>query len=524
MPSVLPCSEEDFAASFDDAVALLPALAEAKLEDAMTGLFSFTADGFPLVGEAEAARGLFVAEAVWVTHAFGVARAAAAMVRGQAPAVDLHECDLGRFERPLRAKAYFMPRAIRSFVEVYDIIHPLQPILEPRGVRTSPFVSREVALGAEMTEANGWERPQWYEANAGEVARWRVPSRQGWSARFWSPIVGAEHQAARQRVALFDMTPLRRLEVSGPGALRFLEQVTTGRVDRANGSVVYALMLDDGAHVLSDLTIARLGACRFQVGTNSPADEAWMLRHAPDDGTVTLRDITGGTCCAGLWGPAAKTLLARLTPADLDDGSLRYFRCREINVGEVPVTAMRLSYVGEAGYELYTSADYGLRLWDLLYGAGEDLGILAAGRGAFEGMRIEKGYRSYGRDVTAEHHPDEVGLSFAVHFGEHDFIGRSALAQRTAASVDDVLCCCTLDDDTAVVMGKEPVFSGGNPVGYVTSAAYGYSVGRTIAYAFLAVALAGPGTALEIEYFGERLAAHVVTEPCFDPQGSRVRG
>jgi glycine cleavage system aminomethyltransferase T len=248
-----------------------------------------------------------------------------------------------------------------------------------------------------------------------------------------------------------------------------------------------------------------------------------MLRHVPDDGTVALRDITGGTCCAGLWGPAAKTLLARLTPADLDDGSLRYFRCREIIVGEVPVTAMRLSYVGEAGYELYTSADYGLRLWDLLYGAGEDLGILAAGRGAFEGMRIEKGYRSYGRDVTAEHHPDEVGLSFAVHLGDHDFIGRPAWEKRTAASVEDVLCCCTLDDDTAIVMGKEPVFSRSDPVGYVTSAAYGYSVGRTIAYVFLPVALARPGEAVEIEYFGERLPAHVVTEPCFDPQGSRVR-
>ncbi len=194
-----------------------------------------------------------------------------------------------------------MPRAVRSFVEVYDIIHPLQPIAEPRGVRTSPFASRQVALGAEMTEANGWERPQWYEANAGEVARWRIPSRQGWSARFWSPIVGAEHQAARHRVALFDMTPLRRLEVSGPGALSFLEQVTTGRVDRAPGSIVYALMLDDGAHVLSDVTIARLGASRFQVGTNSPSDEAWMVRHVPGDGSVTVRDITGGTCCAGLW-------------------------------------------------------------------------------------------------------------------------------------------------------------------------------------------------------------------------------
>jgi glycine cleavage system aminomethyltransferase T len=216
-------------------------------------------------------------------------------------------------------------------------------------------------------------------------------------------------------------------------------------------------------------------------------------------------------------------LLARLTSADLDDGTLRYFRCREINVGGAPVTAMQLSYVGEAGYELYTSADYGLHLWDLLYGAGQDLGILAAGRGAFEGMRIEKGYRSYGRDVTGEHHPDEVGLSFAVHLGDHDFIGRSAWEQRTAASVEDVLCCCTLDDDTAIVMGKEPVFSNGNPVGYVTSAAYGYSVGRTIAYVFMPVALARPGEPIEIEYFGERLSAHVVTEPCFDPEGSRVR-
>jgi len=348
-----------------------------------------------------------------------------------------------------------------------------------------------------------------------------VPPRDEWSARYWSPIAAAEAAATRQRVAMYDMTPLKRLEVSGPGALDFLQRMTTNNLAKSVGSVTYTLMLDHDGGVRSDLTVARLGEHVFQVGANGPLDEDWLRRHAPAG--VSVRDITAGTCCIGLWGPLARDLLQPLTRTDFSHAALKYFRGTHAYVGEVPVTALRLSYVGELGWELYTSADLGLKLWDTLWQAGASLGVVAAGRSAFNSLRLEKGYRAWGTDMTTEHDPYEAGLGFAVRMDKGDFIGRAAIEGRSEETARRRLTCLTLDDPAAVVLGKEPVFADGSPAGYVTSASYGYTVGRTVVYAWLPAALATPGTALAVEYFGERLPATVRAEPLFDPQMERIR-
>jgi dimethylglycine oxidase len=515
MPSVRPFTEDDFAEAWRETRALLPATRDAVIEEGINGLFSFTTDDMPLLGPSRDVEGFWVAEAVWVTHSAGVGRAMAEWIAdGYCSSFDLHECDVNRFEAHQLAPEYVRQRACQNFVEVYDIKHPLQPMADPRPLRTSPFRPRQQELGAFFLEANGWERPQWYEANAGLVAGRDIPRPDDWAARYWSPIIAAEAQVTREAVALYDMTALKRLDVTGPGAAAFLQRMVTGDVDKSVGSVTYCLLLDHDGGVRSDVTVARLGRHAYQVGVNGALDLDWLARHLPDDGTVQVRDSTAGTCCVGVWGPRARDLVQPLT--DLDLTGLRYFRGATGHVGHVPVTALRLSYVGELGWELYTTADMGLKLWDTLFAAGRDHGVIAAGRGAFNSLRLEKGYRAFGVDMTYEHSPDEAGLGFAVRKAKPDFLGKEATRQGKRR-----LACLVLD---AHVLGREPVYDGDDPVGYVTSAAYGYTVGTGIAYAWLPAELATPGRTVHIGYFDRRIPATVAEEPLFDPAMTRLRG
>ncbi|SEF12867.1 Glycine cleavage system T protein (aminomethyltransferase) [Streptomyces sp. 2112.3] len=533
MPSSLPFTEDDFAPSWQDSIQLLPALGASRVAEGFNGVFSFTPDGMPVLGESRELRGFWLAEAVWVTHSAGVAKAVAEWMTDGRPGIDIHECDLYRFEDAQRSPAYVADRGAQSFIEVYDVIHPLQPMEQPRPLRTSPFYPRQQELGAYFLEAGGWERPHWYEANAPLAEGLDLPERDAWSARYWSPIAAAEARATREKVALYDMTPLRRLEVTGPGALAFLQRMTSNNLAKKPGAVTYTLLLDETGGIRSDLTVARLAPDRFQVGANSAADLDWLLRHAPDGGSsrsseaesggVRVRDITSGTCCIGVWGPLARDLVQPLTRDDFSHEAFGYFRAKQTYLGHVPVTALRLSYVGELGWELYTTADLGLRLWDTLWEAGREHGVIAAGRSAFNSLRLEKGYRSWGHDMTTEHDPYEAGVGFAVRPAKGDFLGRDALQGRSEETVARKLTCLTLDDPEAIVLGKEPVHVDGSPAGYITSAAYGYTLGRGIAYAWLPAAAAVPGTPVHIEYFGEKIPATVAREPLFDPQMARIR-
>lgn len=524
MPSVLPFTEEDFAPAWEETNRLLPCTREAKVEDGINGLFSFTPDDMPLLGPSRQVQGFWVAEAVWVAHSAGVGRGMAEwLTDGYCSSFDLHACDVNRFEPHQLAPSYVLARGCQNFAEVYDIKHPLQPMEAPRPLRTTPYYERQQALGAFFLEASGWERAHWYEANAGLTAGRDIAPPDDWAARYWSPVIAAEAQYTREAVALYDMSTLKRLEVSGPGAAAFLQEACTGNVDKAPGSVTYCLLLDVDGGIRSDITVARLGSDHFQVGVNGNLDLDWLTRRLPADGSVTVRDITAGTCCLGLWGPKARDVLQPLTETDFSVTGLKYFRGTPAYIGNVPVTALRLSYVGELGWELYTTADMGRALWDTLWDAGRPHGLIAAGRGAFNSLRLEKGYRSFGTDMTFEHDPYEAGLGFAVKTGKPDFIGRDAVLRRRD-SVRRRLCCLTLDEPGAVVMGGEPVYADGRCCGYVTSAAYGYTIGKGIAYAWLPAGLAGPGTAVRIGYFDARLPATVTPEPLFDPDMTRLRG
>ncbi|GII89924.1 GcvT family protein [Sinosporangium siamense] len=509
-----PFTEKDFVPAWHEAVALLPELGTGTYSGGVNGVSSFTPDGFPLVGEAAELEGFWLAEAVRVTHSAGVARALAEWLVDGFSSFDLHECELGRFEPVQLSPSYVEERGMAMFAEAYDIVHPLRPIKSPRPLRTSPFHERHRELGAVFLEGAGWEQPHWFEANAhldrnaaGEAAR------DAWAARHWSPVAAAEARAARERVALFDMTPLTRIEVAGPGAVKYLQWISTNNVAKPPGSVTYTLLLDASGGIRSDLTVARLADDLFQIGANGSLDLEWLRRHAPDD--VYIRDITSGTCCVGVWGPHARNLLAPITDMDVSADAFPYFAVRSGHVGEVPVRAMRISLVGELGWELYTTADLGLRLWDTLWAAGAPLGVAAAGRAAFTSLRLEKGYRRWGVDMTPEHTPYEAGLAFALRT-DKEFVGRSALGAAPQRRLVPLLT-------SQVVMGAEPVRAGGEVIGHVTSAAYGHTIDRPIAYAWLATPYAVVDTEVEVDYFDRKVKAIVAAEPLYDPAREKIR-
>ena len=533
MPSRLDFTVEDFLPAWEDSKELLPALRSAQIEDGFNGIFSFTPDGGPLMGESAEVEGFFVAEAVWVTHSAGVARAMAEMLIEGQSRTDLHGCELTRFEKVQTSDQYVSETSQQNFVEIYDILHPLQPRESPRELRVSPFNVRQKELGAFFLESAGWERPHWFEANRGLLeelpAQWQAPERDEWSAMFHSAISAAEAWKTRTAVGLYDMTPLKRLSVTGPGALALLQRLSTGNIAKKPGAVTYCLLLAADGGIRSDVTVARLGDEDFQLGVNSNVDfdylrvEARRQSAADPARWAHVSDITGSTCCIGLWGPLAREVIGKVSNDDLSNDGLKYFRTKEISVGGIPVTAMRLSYVGELGWELYTTAEYGLKLWDLLFEAGREHGIIAAGRGAFNSMRLEKGYRLWGTDMTSQHHPYEAGLGFSVAKDKQGFVGCEALAGRKEQPATRALRCLTVDDGTSMVLGKEPVYVNGEAAGYVTSAAYGYSVRKPIAYAWLPAGV-GIGDSVELEYFGKRIAATVTAEPLFDPGMERLRG
>ena len=533
MPSRLEFTPEDFEPAWKASQELLPGLRDSEIADGFNGIFSFTPDGGAIVGQSPDVDGFWVAEAVWVTHSAGIARAVAEVLTTGRSQIDLAECEVSRFEDVQFARSYVEETSQQNFVEIYDILHPLQPKESPRGLRVSPFHARQRELGAFFLEGGAWERPYWYESNAALLdqlpAEWRPVERDAWSSRFYSPIAAAEAWKTRTAVAMYDMTPLRRLEVSGPGAVDLLQRLCTGDVSKKPGAVTYTLLLDEHGGIRSDITVARLDEETFQVGANGPVDLVYLSREARRQRRdtphrwVQVRDITGGTCCIGLWGPLARDLVTSISDDDFSNDGLRFFRAKKATIGGVPVTAMRLSYVGELGWEIYTTADNGQRLWDVLWQAGQAFGVVAAGRTAFNALRLEKGFRSWGADMTTEHDPFEAGVGFAVRAAKEAFVGKEALEGRSEATSTRRLRCLTVDDGQSVVLGKEPVFHNGEPVGYVTSAAFGYTIGKPIAYAYLPSSVA-EGDVVEISYFGQQVKATVTPEPLYDPQMTRLRG
>ena len=503
-----------------NAIERVPDLADAEVIRLINGPEAFTPDGEFILGPSDV-RGFWVAAgfcAHGLAGAGGMGRLVAEWIVEGVPSLDVWEMDSRRFGRHYESREYTLARTMEIYSTYYDVRYPGHEREAGRPLRVSPTYSRTRELGAAFGEKSGWERVNWFESNAAQGDESLRP--RGWAGRLWSPAIGAEHVACRTTAALFDETSFAKIEVAGADAPDFLERLCGNRVARAVGAITYTQMLNQRGGVECDFTVTRLAEDRFRIVTGTAFgrhDLAWIRMHAPD--TVQVEDVTSKYACLGLWGPAAREILQPLTTEEL---SFRYMRACELAVGPVPCLALRVTYVGELGWELYCPMEFGLRLWDTIWAAGREHGLVAGGYKAIDSLRLEKGYRVWGSDVTPEDTPFEAGLGFAVKLDKGEFIGRDALLDRQEP--ERRLACLVLDHPRAVALGSEPVRVAGELVGRVTSGGYGYTVERSIAYAYLPSAAAKPGTSVAVEIFGEWIPGSVAEEPLFDPAGERVRG
>jgi 4-methylaminobutanoate oxidase (formaldehyde-forming) len=509
-----------------NAIVRTPTLKDASVVRLVNGPEAFTPDGEFILGPTEV-RGFWVAAgfcAHGLAGAGGMGRLVAEWIVDGRPHLDAWEMDSRRFGRHYISREYTLARTREVYSTYYDVKYPGHERRAGRPLRLSPAYSRLQELGAAFGEKSGWERANWFEPNAARGDESLRP--RGWAGRLWSPAIEAEHRACREAAALFDFTSFAKIEVRGRGAAEFLERLTDNRVARAVGALTYTQMLNDGGGIECDFTVTRLAEDRFRIVTGTAFgqhDLYWIRDHVPDDGSVQVEDVTSSLACIGLWGPAARRILQPLTTTDMSNQAFPYMTAQQLAVGSVPCFALRVTYVGELGWELYCPSEFGLRLWDTIWDAGRGHGLSPAGYKAVDSLRLEKGYRVWGADIGPENNPYEAGLGFTVKLDKGDFIGRDALLKAREAQPETRLACLVLDDPRSVALGSEPVRIAGEVTGRVTSGGYGYTVGHSIAYAYVPAA-ARPGTAVEVEIFGTWVPGSVAEEPLFDPKGARVRG
>ena len=515
-PSKLPFTQLDWDQAWAETLEIMPVLSGLKYEQAYNGVFPYSSDGLPLMGPAPSVDGLWVLECLWATHSIGAARSLAQAICGIAPEIDFAPADLTRFDDAELIQADYEQRCDNAYIDTYAIHHPAEPSTSPRGVRMSPFYDEQEKLGAAFFDTSGWERPRWFESNAGLLAGLSVPMRDAWSSKFWSPIAGAEHLKTREIAGVFDMTSLRRINVTGPDAAKFLNYAAARNVARGTGTVTYTMLLDHNGGIVSDVTISQLSEDRFFIGGNSPRDVVW-LKSISAGYDVHIEDVTNATTCIAVWGPQAREILAPITDTDLTNETFKYFTAKETAVSGVAVTAVRVSYVGELGWELACNASGGTQLWKEIMQQANRVGAVPAGRSALTSLRLEKGYRAWGSDMSREDTPTSAGLEFAVRSdGEH--LGLSAANRETGRRLRTL----QLREVDLVPTAGQPLFIAGKNAGYITSAEFGWSLGFPVALGWLPADTA-QGDVVQVSCGGRVVDAEVMPDAVFDPTGSRIR-
>jgi glycine cleavage system aminomethyltransferase T/glycine/D-amino acid oxidase-like deaminating enzyme len=549
-PTELPFTRKDFDLQLEQALELMPEILgneQVGIRYSINGLLSLTPDGFPILGETPEVRGLWSVAAVWVKEGPGIGRAVAEWMTDGNPEIDPSSSDIARFYPHQKTKTHIKARSAEGFNKTYGIVHPREQWASNRNVRLSPFYEREKALGAVFFEAMGWERPMWYESNAKRMAEYgdRIMQRASeWDARWWSPIINAEHLVMREGVGMVDLSAFAIFDIQGAGALDFMQKMAVNQLDVPIGRVTYTNFLTANGGIKSDLTIMRLGQNYFRVVTGAfdgMRDKKWLTDHLPDDGSVTLTDVTSAWATLGVWGPKSRELLQLLTETDFSDKAFPFATCKWVEFGPVPTFASRISYVGELGWELYVPFEQGARLWDMVWEAGQAFGIAPVGIGVYGTTgRLEKSYRLYGNELEQEYSLVEAGMT-RPQVKSQDFIGKEAYLKQRAAPPTDILCSLTVDDNSSAsgvkrfMQGREPILDlDGKPLvdvrgrrSYVTSAGSGPSLGKYILMSYLPPEYAKLGTPLQVEYFGEHYpvtVAAVGATPLLDPENKRMKG
>jgi len=517
---------ERFTPLMENSIKRVPILEKAEIRQLLNGPEGFTPDGEFLLGPT-AVKGFWVACAFCahgLAGAGGIGKTMAEWIIDGHPEWDVWRLDVRRFGSNYNSLDYTVARTLETYTQYYDIHFPGEERLSRRGLRLSPTYYRLRDLGCHFGEKTGWERPNWFKPHEEMATHGHEP--KGWARHNWSRAIGYEHIQTRENAGLFDETSFNKFEVRGSGALKFLNYVCANDIDQPVGSVIYTQTLNKRGGIECDFTVTRLDEERFFIITGTAFgqhDLSWLSLNMPEDGSVTIEDVSSSYACLGLWGPKARTILEKVTTDDVSNEGFPYMTNKRITVGDVPVLASRVTYVGELGWEFYCPMEYGLKLWDTLWEAGQPEGMVAAGYKAIDSLRLEKGYRYWSGEISPDYSPYEAGLGFAVKLDKGDFIGREALVKQKEGELKQKLCCIAISDNRTIALGKEPIRAGDKIISWVTSGGFGYSVGMSMAYAYLPMEYAKPGTALSVEFFGTQVDAEVIKSPLWDPKGERIK-
>jgi glycine cleavage system aminomethyltransferase T len=548
-PTEMPFTSDDFDPQLEQAFELMPDLlgAEgAEIRYAINGLLSLTPDGAPVLGETPEVSGLWSAAAVWVKEGPGVGRAVAEWMTDGLPEIDLSHSDIARFYPHQRTREHIRARTGEAFNKTYGIVHPGEQYLSDRNQRLAPMHAQQVEQGAVFFEAAGWERPFWYESNQGLLEEYGdrvMPREHEWDARWWSPIINAEHLAMRDRAGIVDLSAFAIFDVVGPGALDAVQSIVVAQSNVPIGRVIYTPVLDERGGFRSDLTVMRLAHDRFRVvtgGAHGMVDRKWFADRMPADGTAQVVDLTSAWTTIGLWGPRARDILGELTRDDISNEGFPFGTCRAVEAGSVSVLASRISYVGELGWELHTPIEQGARLWSMLHEAGASYGAVPVGIGVYATTgRLEKGYRAFGFELDSERTIIEAGMQ-RPKVKSAEFVGREAYLKQRVEDPKSVLCTLTVEDHTSssgtkrYMLGGEPILSriGGELLDehghrpYVTSAGSAPSLGKHVLLAYLPPSEATVGNELTVSYMEELYPVRVGSADStalFDPANERIR-
>jgi 4-methylaminobutanoate oxidase (formaldehyde-forming) len=523
---LLPPDWERFTPLMENSIRRVPAVENAEVVKLLNGPEGFTPDGEFLLGPTSV-KGFWVACAFCahgLAGAGGIGKVMAEWIIDGNPEWDMWRLDVRRFGPNYDSINYTVARTFETYTQYYDIHFPGEERLSKRNVRTSPTYYRLRDLGSVFGEKMGWERPNWFKPHEELATHGHEP--RGWARHSWSRAIGYEHLMTRENAGLFDETSFNKFEVSGVGALKFLNYVCANEIDQPVGTVIYTQCLNKRGGIECDVTVTRLAEDRFFIITGTAFgqhDMSWLSLNMPEDGTVAIKDVTSSFACIGLWGPKARKILEKVTMDDVSNAGFPYMTSKQITLGDIPVQASRVTYVGELGWEFYCPTEYGLRLWDTLWEAGQPEGMVAAGYKAIDSLRLEKGYRYWSGEISPDYTPYEAGIGFAVKLDKADFIGKDALAKQKKEGIKRKLCAMTISDNRTIMLGKEPIRAGDKIVGWVASGGFGYSVNESIAYAYLPMEYAKVGTKLQIEYFGEQVGAEVAQAVLWDPKAERIR-
>ncbi|MBW2232362.1 MAG: GcvT family protein [Deltaproteobacteria bacterium] len=520
--SLLPPDLERLEDALEAAARRVPAFANVGIKSVINGPDGYTPDGKCLMGPVPGLPGFHVLAGFSI---FGIVfgggagkYAAEWIVEGQ-PSDNMWELDVRRFGAYANSAEYVAERACEVYEREYAIHYPEEELPAGRPLKTSPLYDRLLSKGAVYGARFGWERPLWFSPEG--------PARDEYSFHRgnWHAAVGEECSAVRSSVGVLDQASFAKYEVSGSGAETLLDRLCANTLPSAIGRISLTQMCTPRGGIECDVTVTRLAEDRFYVVSAAATerhDFEWIARHLPEDDSVELENVTNRDAVLTLAGPRSRDLLQAITDTDCSRRAFPFFHCCELYAGTVRVRALRVSYVGELGYELHHATEDQRDLYDLLMEAGQQYGIVDFGYRALDSMRLEKAYRLWGSDMSADYTPLEAGMGRFVDFEKGDFIGRDALLRQQEQGLERELACLVVDAGDADPHGYEPILYGRTRVGYVASGGYGHTVEKTIVLAYLPTAHLAPGTELTVEILGERRAAQVVEEPLYDPESQRL--